>query len=143
MEKKGNWKTQKKQGKDLSVQTQTRTKSQFLLLNVTRCNETHGHGRSNRRNHCRSIIGTFLNIIFSWEKRSIFYGFSGGPTCKLGWSQDHPILQIYIFVKKILYTKLTCCDHPNKNYVYPDLKSIKIWVQQNKSSVITFTIFSQ
>ena len=61
---------------------------------------------------------------------------TGGSTCKPGWSQDHPDLHqtckkmfIYTLVKKILYAKLTYCDHPNKNIEYPNLRITKIWVQ--------------
>ena len=36
---------------------------------------------------------------------------------------------IYTLVKKILYAKLTYCDHPNKNIEHPDLRITKIWVQ--------------
>ena len=57
---------------------------------------------------------------------------SGGSTSKPRWSQNHLDLQknVYIFnichKKKKLYTKLTYCDHPNKNREYPDLKITKI-----------------
>ena len=56
---------------------------------------------------------------------------SGGSTSKLGWSQNHLDLQknVYIFAtkkKKKIYTKLTYCDHPNKNREYLDLKITKI-----------------
>ena len=63
----------------------------------------------------------------------IEHNCSGNSTCKLGWSQDHPNLEkkcIYTLVKKILYAKLTYYNHPNKNVEYPNLRIIKIWVQQ-------------
>ena len=37
---------------------------------------------------------------------------------------------IYTLTKKILYAKLTYCDHPNKNNEHPDLRITKIWVQK-------------
>ena len=37
---------------------------------------------------------------------------------------------IYTLTKKILYAKLTYCDHPNKNYEHPDLRITQIWVQK-------------
>ena len=36
---------------------------------------------------------------------------------------------IYTLAKKILYAKLTYCDHPNKKFYHPDLRITKIWVQ--------------
>ena len=50
-------------------------------------------------------------------------------------SYDHPDLQknVYMFApkkKKKLYTKLTYCNHFNKNIEHPDLKITRIWVQQ-------------
>ena len=56
-----------------------------------------------------------------------------GFVCKLGWSQDHLDLQKNVYIhlpKKILYAKLTYCDHPSKNVKQPDLRITKIWVQQ-------------
>ena len=38
-------------------------------------------------------------------------------------------MYIYTLVKKILYDKLTYCDHPNKNIEHPDLRITKIRVQ--------------
>ena len=35
---------------------------------------------------------------------------------------------IYALAKKILYAKLTYCDHLNKNFEHPNLRIIKIWV---------------
>ena len=37
---------------------------------------------------------------------------------------------IYTLVKKLLYVKLTYCDHPNKNIEHLDLRITKSWVQQ-------------
>ena len=33
---------------------------------------------------------------------------------------------IHTLAKKLLYTKLTYCDYPNKNFEHPDLSIIKI-----------------
>ena len=38
---------------------------------------------------------------------------------------------MYIYLQKNVYTKLTYCEHPNKNIEHPDLRIIKNWVQQN------------
>ena len=36
---------------------------------------------------------------------------------------------IYIYIpKKILYAKITYCDHPNKNFEYLDLRITKFWI---------------
>ena len=37
---------------------------------------------------------------------------------------------IYTFVKKLLYVKLTYCDHSNKNVKQLGLRITKSWVQQ-------------
>ena len=37
---------------------------------------------------------------------------------------------IYTLAKKLLYVKLTYCDHLNKNIEHIDLKITKSWVQQ-------------
>ena len=66
---------------------------------------------------------------------------TSGSTCKPRWSQDHPDLQknayihlakkcIYTLGKKLLYIKLTYCDHSNKNVEYPNLRISKNWVQE-------------
>ena len=59
--------------------------------------------------------------------------YTGGSTCKSGWSQDHPDLQkncICTLVKKELYVKITYCDHLNKNIEQPELRITKSQVQQ-------------
>ena len=47
-------------------------------------------------------------------------------------------MYIYILAKKILYAKLTYCNHPNKNFEHPNLRITKIWVQKNKSRQFFF-----
>ena len=48
--------------------------------------------------------------------------FTGGSTCKSGWSQDYLDLQKmayihlqYIYIYIYMYVKLNYCDYPNKN----------------------------
>ena len=52
-------------------------------------------------------------------------------------------MYIYILAKKILYAKLTYCNHPNKNFEHPNLRIKKIWVQKNKSRQFFFFRQSQ
>ena len=64
---------------------------------------------------------------------SFWFGALTAPHASLGWSQDHPELLKNVYrhlLKKILYAKLTYCDHPDKNVEHPDLRITKIWVQQ-------------
>ena len=49
--------------------------------------------------------------------------FTGGSTCKSGWSQDYVnckkwhiyTYNIYIYIYIYIYVKLIYCDYPNKN----------------------------
>ena len=79
----------------------------------------------------KKVLGIFLVVALHASQG----GHKTTLTCK----------KIYVYIcQKILYAKLTYCDYHNKNFEHFDLRITKIWVEKkNKSSAITFTIFSQ